>query len=149
MHTETQIAERLAEFERACQRAGVKVTHQRLEVLREVIQSGEHPSAEAILEGVKVRLPTVLLDTVYRTLWLLTDSGIDYDTWATSRRGEVRRESQSTPSLLVCALWGRHRCGNVGLVTTRYRRTSQGARLGRFGPARSSRNLFQMRRIAA
>jgi Fur family peroxide stress response transcriptional regulator len=76
MITETSITDRIAAFERACQRTGVKVTHQRLEVLREVLQSKTHPSAEAILEGVKVRLPTVSLDTVYRTLWLLTELGL-------------------------------------------------------------------------
>lgn len=76
MLTESQLTDRLAHFERACQQAGVKVTHQRLEVLREVSRSGEHPSAEAILEGVKARLPTVSLDTVYRTLWLLTELGL-------------------------------------------------------------------------
>jgi Fur family peroxide stress response transcriptional regulator len=95
MHTEAQIAERLAEFERACQRVGVKVTHQRLEVLREVIQCGEHPSAEAILEGVKVRLPTVSLDTVYRTLWLLTDLGLI--TTLGPRRDAVRFDANLKP----------------------------------------------------
>jgi Fur family peroxide stress response transcriptional regulator len=76
MNSRHDINDRLADFERACLRAQVKVTHQRLEVFREVIGSDDHPNAEAILERLKVRLPTVSLDTVYRTLWLLTDLGL-------------------------------------------------------------------------
>jgi Fur family transcriptional regulator, peroxide stress response regulator len=76
MLTEPQLADRISQFERACQAAGIKLTHQRVEVLREVAQSEGHPSADAILEGVKSRIPTVSVDTVYRTLWLLTDLGL-------------------------------------------------------------------------
>lgn len=95
MISDTQLNDRLADFERACQKAGVKVTQQRLEVLREVIRSGEHPSAEAILEGVKLRLPTVSLDTVYRTLWLLTDLGLI--TTLGPRRDAVRFDANLNP----------------------------------------------------
>jgi len=56
--------------------AGVRVTSQRLEVFREVVSSGAHPDAETVFSGVRKRLPTVSLDTVYRTLWLLTDLGL-------------------------------------------------------------------------
>ena len=55
--------------------AGVKLTHQRLEVFREVAQTGDHPDAEAVFRGVRRRVPTISLDTVYRTLRLLTDLG--------------------------------------------------------------------------
>lgn len=57
-------------------RAGVKLTHQRLEIFREVVKSGDHPDAETIYKGVRERVPTVSLDTVYRTLWLMVDLGI-------------------------------------------------------------------------
>lgn len=53
--------------------AGVRVTHQRLEIFREVVNSPNHPDAETVFSGVRDRVPTVSLDTVYRTLWLLTD----------------------------------------------------------------------------
>jgi len=36
----------------------------------------EHPDAETIFESVKPRMPTVSLDTVYRTLWLLHGLGL-------------------------------------------------------------------------
>ena len=68
--------ERVEHFKRILKEAGVKVTHQRLEIFREVATSGDHPDAETIYKGVRKRLPTVSLDTVYRTLWLLIDLGL-------------------------------------------------------------------------
>ncbi len=54
----------------------MKLTHQRLEIFREVASSADHPDAEAVFRGVQGRMPTVSLDTVYRTLWLLNDLGM-------------------------------------------------------------------------
>jgi Fur family peroxide stress response transcriptional regulator len=77
MASETQQNQHLVEqFQDAMRRAGVKVTHQRLEIFREVAQAGDHPDAESIYTGVRERMPTVSLDTVYRTLWLLNDLGL-------------------------------------------------------------------------
>jgi Fe2+ or Zn2+ uptake regulation protein len=70
------IASRMAHFERACREAGAKLTHQRLEIFREVAKTGDHPDAETIHRRVRDRMPTVSLDTIYRTLWLLVDLGI-------------------------------------------------------------------------
>jgi Fur family peroxide stress response transcriptional regulator len=36
----------------------------------------DHPSAEAVLRALQSRMPTVSLDTVYRTLWLLNYLGL-------------------------------------------------------------------------
>jgi Fur family peroxide stress response transcriptional regulator len=63
-------------FEEVCRSAGVKITHQRMEIFRCVAQSGRHPDAQAVFRGVRKRVPTISLDTVYRTLWLLTDLGL-------------------------------------------------------------------------
>jgi Fur family peroxide stress response transcriptional regulator len=63
-------------FKNRLRRSGVKLTHQRLEIFHEVAKSGDHPDAETIFKGVRKRVPTVSLDTVYRTLWLLLDSGL-------------------------------------------------------------------------
>lgn len=71
-----EIDRRLEQFQAAARDAGVKVTHQRLEIFREVASNVDHPSAEAILRAIKPRMPTVSLDTVYRTLWLLVDLGL-------------------------------------------------------------------------
>ena len=66
----------LERFKAACGEAGVKLTHQRLEIFREVAGSVDHPDAETVYERVRGRIPTVSLDTVYRTLWLLNDIGL-------------------------------------------------------------------------
>jgi Fur family peroxide stress response transcriptional regulator len=71
-----EIQHRMTRLKEALRRAGVKLTHQRLEIFSEVARTGEHPDAETVFRGVRDRLPTVSLDTVYRTLWLLIDLGV-------------------------------------------------------------------------
>lgn len=53
--------------------AGIRLTPQRLEILRVLAGSEDHPSAEIVLRRVQERMPTVSLDTVYRTLWRLNE----------------------------------------------------------------------------
>lgn len=74
--TESAVEERLAHFRDAAREAGLKLTHQRIEVFRVVASTEEHPDAETVFRGVRERIPTISLDTVYRTLWLLEDLGV-------------------------------------------------------------------------
>jgi Fur family peroxide stress response transcriptional regulator len=67
---------RVACFIEVCRRSGRKVTHQRLEVFREVAGTDEHPDVETVYSRLHKRLPTVSVDTVYRTLGLLRDLGL-------------------------------------------------------------------------
>lgn len=60
----------------AAREAGIKLTHQRLEIFRELAATERHPDAEALFQAVRTRVPTVSLDTVYRTLWKLHDLGL-------------------------------------------------------------------------
>ncbi len=71
-----ELERRLKRFKATAKTAGVKLTHQRLEIFREVAASLEHPDADAIFRGVRKRMPTISLDTVYRTLWTLNDLGL-------------------------------------------------------------------------
>ena len=71
-----EVDRRVEQFKATAKKAGVKLTHQRLEIFREVAASLDHPSAEVVLRALKPRMPTVSLDTVYRTLWLLNDLGL-------------------------------------------------------------------------
>ncbi|MCC7477807.1 transcriptional repressor [bacterium] len=71
-----EVEQRVEHFKEAVRRAGVKLTHQRLEIFREVAGSVDHPSADSLFEALKTRLPMLSLDTVYRTLWLLHDLGL-------------------------------------------------------------------------
>jgi len=55
---------------------GMRLTHQRLEVVREIASTDEHPDVEAIYRRVAVRVPTISIDTVYRTLATLAELGL-------------------------------------------------------------------------
>ena len=72
----TDVEHRMNNFETVCRDAGIKLTHQRIEIFREIAQTWDHPDAEQIFHRVRNRMPTVSLDTVYRTLWLLMDLGL-------------------------------------------------------------------------
>jgi Fur family transcriptional regulator, peroxide stress response regulator len=67
---------RVDQFLEICRRQGVKATHQRVEILRELAGSEEHPDAETILTRVRQRIPTISVDTIYRTLRLFEDRGV-------------------------------------------------------------------------
>lgn len=70
------IEERMQTFARHCRQSGIKLTHQRLEIYREVVRSPEHPAVETVFRGVRERMPTVSLDTVYRTLRMFEGRGL-------------------------------------------------------------------------
>lgn len=72
----SEVERRMACFEDACRKAGLKLTHQRSEIFREVAQTEEHPPAEAIYDRVRKRIPAISLDTVYRTLVTLEKVGV-------------------------------------------------------------------------
>ena len=83
-----EVEKRMAHFETICRQEGLKLTHQRTQIYREVACTEDHPDAEQVFRRVRERLPTVSLDTVYRTLWLLNDLGLV--TTLRSSRGRTR-----------------------------------------------------------
>ncbi len=74
--TQTKVERRLDHLKAVAKNAGVKLTHQRLEIFRELAASEKHPDADSIFRAVRHRMPTVSVDTVYRTLWMLHDLGL-------------------------------------------------------------------------
>jgi Fur family peroxide stress response transcriptional regulator len=56
--------------------AGLRLTHQRLEICGEIARTDKHPEVETIYDRVRARVPSVSLDTVYRTLALLERRGL-------------------------------------------------------------------------
>jgi Fur family peroxide stress response transcriptional regulator len=68
-----EIERRLESFKTRAREAGLKLTQQRLEIFREIASRTDHPDAETVYHAVHGRLPSVSLDTVCRTLWLLYD----------------------------------------------------------------------------
>jgi Fur family transcriptional regulator, peroxide stress response regulator len=71
-----QIDDRMRRFSATCIGAGLKVTHQRTEIFRELAGSEEHPDADLIFRRVRRRVPAISRDTVYRTLAALEKQGL-------------------------------------------------------------------------
>ena len=71
-----EIQKRVDAFSQACRRFGVKATHQRREIYRELAGTNDHPNVETIYDRVRKRIPEISLDTVYRTLHLLEKKGL-------------------------------------------------------------------------
>lgn len=80
--------EKLEWFKEICKRSGLKVTPQRLEIYRILMDSKDHPSADTVYKRIRERFPSVSLDTVNRTLLTLNEVGAAFIVEGT---GEVRR----------------------------------------------------------
>lgn len=68
-------AKRLDAFKGRCREAGLKITPQRMAVYKVLVETNEHPSAEAVFRKVRRVLSNISLDTVNRTLLTLSDMG--------------------------------------------------------------------------
>ena len=67
------------EFEKYIQllkESKLKITHQRLEILKYLDEHGGHPTADQIYSDLKVRNPSLSKTTVYNTLEVLDKQGI-------------------------------------------------------------------------
>ena len=71
-----QPAEPMNRFQAVCRQAGLKLTYQRLEIYRELTASTDHPSAETLYQRLIRNIPTLSLDTVYRTLATFAQLGL-------------------------------------------------------------------------
>jgi len=105
--SETPLMQRMARFAETCRRRGLKITHQRTEVFRELAASNEHPDAETVYQGVRRRIPSISRDTVYRTLATLEAEGLVRK--AETYTGSVRYDANTKPHHhFVCV-----QCGQV------------------------------------
>jgi Fe2+ or Zn2+ uptake regulation protein len=69
-------AERVQAMVAGLRSAGLKVTPQRLAIVREVAGDESHPSAQELFERLRRMLPTMSFATVYNTLAALCDAGL-------------------------------------------------------------------------
>lgn len=72
----TTFQEKLVKFMDACRALDLKLTHQRLEIFRELASSKDHPTAEILYKRLKKNMPSLSLDTVYRTLATLEEHAL-------------------------------------------------------------------------
>jgi Fur family peroxide stress response transcriptional regulator len=73
---ENQMHDNLEKIQELFRRERIKLTHQRLEIYKEMLEAEDHPSAEEVYTRVRLRMPTISLDTVYRTLDLFECVGL-------------------------------------------------------------------------
>ena len=76
MANTTSNHQEIEQIKRLCEKAGIKLTHQRLEIFKELMTATGHPSVEDIHKRLQQRMPTVAIDTVYRTLATLDELGV-------------------------------------------------------------------------
>lgn len=74
--SQSEAARRVESMAETLRASGLRLTHQRLQVVREIAGTDEHPDVEAIYRRVRRRVPTISLDTVYRSLGALADLGL-------------------------------------------------------------------------
>jgi Fur family transcriptional regulator, peroxide stress response regulator len=70
------VSERFQRFEATLRERGLKITHQRSVIFRELAASDDHPDAESIYQRVHELIPAISRDTVYRTLTFLEENGL-------------------------------------------------------------------------
>ena len=56
--------------------AGLKLTPQRMAIVRELAQDESHPTAQELFERLRCSLPTMSFATVYNTLAALSEAGL-------------------------------------------------------------------------
>ncbi|MBU2591277.1 MAG: transcriptional repressor [Nitrospinae bacterium] len=76
MNKNERVEDSVERFKSSCLEAGLKLTHQRIEIYRELASIKTHPNAETLYKQLKKKMPTISLDTVYRNLSLLSDYGL-------------------------------------------------------------------------
>jgi Fur family peroxide stress response transcriptional regulator len=72
----SEVTRRVEILSGALRAGGLRLTHQRLEVVREIAGTDEHPDVETVYRAVRRRVPTISLDTVYRALGALAGLGL-------------------------------------------------------------------------
>ncbi|MGC9326320.1 MAG: Fur family transcriptional regulator [Candidatus Hinthialibacter sp.] len=74
--TESDIEKRLEEFSQLCRKNNLRVTHQRIEIFRALLETVGHPTVEDVFQQIRTILPALSIDTVYRTLTLFENHGL-------------------------------------------------------------------------
>lgn len=97
---------KLAHFKEACREADLKLTHQRLEIFRELAVATDHPTAETLYKRLTKTLPTLSLDTVYRTLATFEEYNLVSRVQTTE--SHARFEAEGGHHHAICS-----RCGKI------------------------------------
>ncbi len=85
--SKAEIERRMERMAQTCRDGRLKLTHQRMEVFRELAGAEDHPDAETIYQHVRRRVPAISRDTIYRTLATLEEQGLIHKAEILSSRG--------------------------------------------------------------
>jgi Fur family peroxide stress response transcriptional regulator len=69
-------ADRVAEMLACVRASGLKMTPQRMAIVRELAADPTHPTAQELFERLRPALPTMSFATVYNTLYALAEAGL-------------------------------------------------------------------------
>lgn len=95
MEITSEIKNRLSE-------AGLKATHPRIVVLKELMESADHPTAESIYERVREDNPSISKGSVYRVLDVLVDASLIQQ--VSVRSGSKRYDANMSPHAHIYCL---------------------------------------------
>ena len=71
-----EMSERVEKMLAGVRAAGLKLTPQRMAIVKELASDETHPTAQEIFERLKPGLPTMSFATVYNTLGALSEAGL-------------------------------------------------------------------------
>ncbi len=69
------ISEKMENFLKLCKKNKVKITPQRIEIFKALAATDEHPGVDEVYNRIRLIMPNVSKDTVYRTLALFEEMG--------------------------------------------------------------------------
>ena len=78
-------------------RAGLKLTPQRIAIVRELADDLTHPTAQALFDRLRPAFPTMSFATVYNTLEALTGCGLIQTVRSLDQGGAVRFDPNAAP----------------------------------------------------
>jgi len=80
--------EKMERFFQQCRDAKLRITPQRCEIYKVLMECKDHPSADRVYERVKRILPNISFDTVNRTLLTFSEIGLAF---VVAGSGDVKR----------------------------------------------------------
>jgi len=93
-------------FEMACRQKNLRVTPQRIEIYKELAKAKDHPTAETLHKRLLDRMPTLSLDTVYRTLGTLAEHGLIHKVDTTESQAHFEADLRKHHHV-ICSQCGR------------------------------------------
>ncbi len=101
------VEDKISELKQKCSDLKMRLTPQRIEVLKMISSTTSHPDAEMVYREVKKSMSNISLDTVYRTLASLEELGLIFN--VDSELSKIRYDADLSPHChFICV-----KCGKV------------------------------------